>query len=58
MVICKIDICDFVLYIKKDFKIVEVFFDVDYWDKLKKKFYEFYIDNMIFLLFFWVWRMY
>lgn len=52
MVICKIDICDFVLYIKKDFKIVEVFFDVDYWDKLKKKFYEFYIDNMIFLLFF------
>lgn len=47
MAICKIDTCDFVLYTKKDFKIVEVSFDADYWDKLKKKLHEFYIDNMI-----------
>lgn len=47
MAICKIDTCDFVLYTKKDFKILEVSFDANYWDKLKKKLHEFYIDNMI-----------
>lgn len=46
MAICQAMKCDFVIYCLKNFKILEIEFDDDYWAKMEQSLNKFYTTHM------------